>query len=107
MGSYTLSMKSVQVDSSEEGAISSGSDEVRQLQQVLQDYEDIFQPPVGLPPQRDIEHIIELKDGTQPFSIRPYRNSFEQKNEIEKLVTKTLESGIGQVVHLLLLLFCW
>lgn len=65
-----------------------------QLQSLLQEYEDIFKPPVGLPPNRSIEHSIELKEGSQPFSIRPYRNSFDQKNEIERLVTEMLETGI-------------
>lgn len=49
---------------------------------------------MGLPPHRNIEHGIELKEGSQPFSIRPYRNSFDQKNEIEKLILEMLDSGI-------------
>lgn len=72
--------------------VKSGVEE--QLQQLLQNYEDIFKTPVGLPPHRAIEHSIELKEGAQPFSIRPYRNSYDQKNEIEKLVAEMLEAGI-------------
>ena len=74
---------------------SSGNSEVTgQLQQLLQEYKDIFQPPEGLPPHRDIEHSIYLKEGSQPFSIRPYRNSFEQKIEVEKLILEMLDSGV-------------
>lgn len=35
-----------------------------------------------------------MKEGSQPFSIRPYRNSYEQKNEIEKLILEMLDSGV-------------
>nr|XP_017233486.1 PREDICTED: uncharacterized protein LOC108207560 [Daucus carota subsp. sativus] len=65
-----------------------------QLHHLLQEYSDIFKAPEGLPPERQIEHSIDLKEGSQPFSIRPYRNSYNQKNEIEKLVAEMLESGI-------------
>ena len=64
------------------------------LKQLLSEYEDIFKQPDQLPPHRDIEHSIELKEGAQPFSIRPYRNSYDQKNEIEKLIGEMLESGV-------------
>lgn len=54
------------------------SKECIKFQGLLEEYDDIFQTPTGLPPQRDIEHSIEhsieLKDGSQPFSMRPYRN---------------------------------
>lgn len=60
----------------------------------MKQFDDIFQPPVGLPPHREIEHGIELKEGSQPFSIRPYRNSFEKKNEIKKLILEMLDSAV-------------
>lgn len=41
-----------------------------------------------------MEHNIDLEEGSQPFSLRPYRYSYDQKNEIEKLVSEMLESGI-------------
>ncbi|XP_017241605.1 uncharacterized protein LOC135152094 [Daucus carota subsp. sativus] len=66
----------------------------KQLHNLLEEYSDIFKAPEGLPPERQIEHSIDLKEGSQPFSIRPYRNSYNQKNEIEKLVAEMLESGI-------------
>lgn len=47
-----------------------------------------------MPPQRDFDHYIPLKPNTSPFSIRPYRYSHDQKNEIEKLVLEMLRSGI-------------
>lgn len=64
------------------------------LNSLIQKYEDFFSTPVGLPLKRSIEHSIELKEGTEPFSTRPYRNSYDQKNEIEKLIGEMLEIGI-------------
>lgn len=45
-------------------------DKPKQLQALLHEYEDIFQPPTGLPPHRPIEHNIDLKEGAQPFSVK-------------------------------------
>lgn len=39
------------------------------LQELITKYGVIFQPPVGLPPHRDIEHGIDLKEGSQPYSL--------------------------------------
>lgn len=37
------------------------------LQGLIKKYGAIFQPPAGLPPNRDIEHGTDLKKGSQPF----------------------------------------
>lgn len=58
---------------------STAQEQKEQLQQLLSEYEDIFKQPEGLPPHREIEHFIDLKEGSQPFSIRPYRNSYGSK----------------------------
>jgi hypothetical protein len=43
---------------------------------VVQDYPDIFLEELsGMPPDRDIEFLIELLPGTPPISKRPYRMS--------------------------------
>jgi hypothetical protein len=45
-------------------------DEIR----IIQNYPDIFpEDLLGMPPNRDIEFIIELLPGTLPISKRPYR----------------------------------
>ncbi|GKC05635.1 hypothetical protein Tco_0997245 [Tanacetum coccineum] len=64
------------------------------LVSLLTDYSDIFVLPAGLPPQRDHEHAIVLKSGTEPINVRPYRYPQLQKDEIEKLVGEMLEAGI-------------
>ncbi|KAA0047644.1 Ty3/gypsy retrotransposon protein [Cucumis melo var. makuwa] len=64
------------------------------LQNVLKQFEDIFDWPERLPPRRGIEHQIHLKEGTNPINVRPYRYGFQQKAEMERLVEEMLASGI-------------
>ncbi|XP_071714502.1 uncharacterized protein [Rutidosis leptorrhynchoides] len=50
-----------------------GSDEPNSLvPHVLEKFKDVFSSLQGLPPHRDHEHTIILKDGTEPISVRPY-----------------------------------
>jgi len=64
------------------------------IQQILDHYQHVFQMPQALPPTRNKEHAITLKEGTSPVNLRPYRYSFDQKDEIEKLVTEMLRSQV-------------
>ncbi|KAG8368991.1 hypothetical protein BUALT_Bualt15G0103800 [Buddleja alternifolia] len=57
-----------------------------QLEALLQDFDDLFQEPVTLPPKRVQDHRIILKEGTNPISLRPYRYPARKKDEIEKNV---------------------
>ena len=66
------------------------------ITRLLEEYRDIFCLPLGLPPPRDHEHSITLKNGTAPISVRPYRYPQAQKDEIERLVNEMLEAGIIQ-----------
>ena len=53
-----------------------GGDQVSssvELEQLLNDYDDVFQEPSGLPPERLHDHKIILKKGTKPINVRPYR----------------------------------
>ena len=61
---------------------------------LLQDFQDIFETPTGLPPPRTKDHSITLHPGTSPISVRPYRYPQIQKTEIEHLVTRMLQAGI-------------
>ena len=67
------------------------------LQQTLEQYKAVFELPAGLPPSRGHEHAIILKEGTDPVSVRPYRYSQAQKDEIESLIHDMLKAGIIQV----------
>lgn len=66
------------------------------MSRLLENFNDIFQPPSSLPPIRDIEHHITLKEGTDPINFRPYRYAHFQKEEIEQQVIEMLKSGLIQ-----------
>ncbi|XP_027083531.2 uncharacterized protein [Coffea arabica] len=66
------------------------------VKQMLNQYQDIFAEPQGLPPPRSHDHGIPLKEGARPFQIRPYRCPYVQKSEIERLVREMLQMGIIQ-----------
>lgn len=66
------------------------------LQPTVEKYEPVFHIPEGLPPSRGHEHGITLKEGTDPVSVRPYRYSQAQKDEIEALIQDMLKAGIIQ-----------
>ncbi|XP_071901188.1 uncharacterized protein [Coffea arabica] len=61
---------------------------------LLQDYDDVFQTPSSLPPNRSIDHEIHLKNEAQSFKLKPYRYVHCHKEEIEKQVEKMLQKGI-------------
>ena len=52
------------------------------LAQLLQNFNKVFEMPTGLPPFRNHEHSITLKEGSQPICERPFRYPFYQKFEI-------------------------
>ncbi|GAU17014.1 hypothetical protein TSUD_37720 [Trifolium subterraneum] len=63
----------------------------------LDTYEDIFAEPTALPRARlGFDHKIPLKDGVEPFNLRPYRYSTVQKTIIDKMVQDMLSQGIIQ-----------
>lgn len=55
--------------SSDNKVIPEDSELKKRLQQLLDSYEDLSQTPVELPPHRDIEHAIELKEGLHWLEI--------------------------------------
>jgi hypothetical protein len=60
----------------------------------MSDYQDLFKEPEGLPPPRSHDHIVPLKEGSQPINLRPYRYSGLQKDVLEKMVEEMLGTGI-------------
>lgn len=64
------------------------------VEAVLEAFKDVFQEPVGLPPRREQDHAITLKEGDHIPNVRPYRYPYYQKNEIEKIVGELLQAGI-------------
>lgn len=68
----------------------------KELQPLLESYQDIFREPKGLPPYRLQDHKIPLIAGSQPVNQRGYKVPYIQKTEIENQVKEMLQSGIIQ-----------
>ena len=63
-------------------------------QQLIDQFSDIFQEPNQVPPARELNHRIALKEGAEPVNVRPYRYAYFQKAEIEKQVHDMLQLGL-------------
>jgi hypothetical protein len=55
-----------------------------ELNRMLSKYDGVFKEPTRLPPKRQKEHVINLKEGHDAVNVRPYRYPHHHKNEIEK-----------------------
>ena len=66
---------------------------VPELESLFDDFATMFEVSQGLPSSWGHEHIITLKEGTQPMCGRPYRYPYFHKTEIEKIVRELLEVG--------------
>jgi hypothetical protein len=61
---------------------------------VVQDYSDIFLEELpGMPPDRDIEFLIELLPGTPPISKRPYSMPVNELVELKKQIAELQAKG--------------
>lgn len=63
---------------------------------VIEEFKGVFEMPTRMPPSRNREHHINLKENGAPISVRPYRYPQAQKNEIERLVRDMLAASIIQ-----------
>lgn len=66
------------------------------MQAVLREFSDVFTKPSSLPPIREVDHSIPLKEATELVNVRPYQYAHYQKEEIEKQVQEMLSSGLVQ-----------
>jgi hypothetical protein len=61
---------------------------------VVKDLPDVFLEELpGMPPDREVEFVIDLLPGTAPISKRPYRMSIEELKELKKQLTELQETG--------------
>jgi hypothetical protein len=61
---------------------------------IAQEYIDVFLEELpGMPPDRDIEFIIELLPGTPPISKRPYRMPVNELVELKKQISELQSKG--------------
>jgi hypothetical protein len=64
---------------------------------VVQEYPDVFPEELpGMPPDHDIEFLIELLPGTPPISKRPYRMPV---NELVELKKQIVELQAKEFIH--------
>jgi hypothetical protein len=61
---------------------------------VVWEYPDVFPEELpGMPPDRDIEFVIDLIPGTSPIAKRPYRMASPELAELKKQLTELQRSG--------------
>jgi predicted aspartyl protease len=56
---------------------------------VVREFPDVFPEELpGMPPDREVEFVIDLLPGTAPISKRPYMMSVEELKELKKQLTE-------------------
>jgi hypothetical protein len=61
---------------------------------IVRDYQDVYPKELpGVPPNQDIEFIIELILGTPPISKRPYRMPMNELLELKKQIAELQANG--------------
>jgi hypothetical protein len=66
-----------------------------EIQGLIQKHEKVFQDlPMELPPERRIEHIIEVKLDSTLVNVKPYRYPHHHKTKIERLIQDLLRCGV-------------
>jgi hypothetical protein len=61
---------------------------------IVREYPDVFPEELpGMPPDRDIEFMIELQPGTPPISKRPYRMPVNELVELKKQIAELHSKG--------------
>ena len=57
-------------------------------------FPDVFSKELpGMPPDREVEFVIDLLPGTAPISKRPYKMVVEELKELKKQLTELQEAG--------------
>lgn len=65
-----------------------------EVEDLLQEYKDVFAEPKEMPPIRSCDHAIPLKENSVPPMVRPYRIPHKQKDEMEKQVKELLDACV-------------
>ena len=66
------------------------------MERVIQQFQEVFEMPKGLPPVQGQEHAIILNEGIGLINVLPYRYPQIKKDEIEKLVAEMLAAEVIQ-----------
>ena len=61
---------------------------------ILKEYPDVFPEELpGMPPDSDIEFLIDLMPGTGPIAKRPYKMDVDELKELKKQFREQLDKG--------------
>jgi hypothetical protein len=61
---------------------------------VVCEFSDVFLEDLpGMPPDRDVEFVIELQPGTAPISRRPYKMTPKELAELKVQLNELLDKG--------------
>ena len=64
------------------------------IQKIIDSHSKVFEPiPLGAPPDRGFEHIIEMEEGEKLVITTPYRHPKNHKEEIEKAIKELWDMG--------------
>ena len=75
----------------------------KEIEKLLSKYERVFGDlPLGTPPDRGMENIIELEIGKKPIKMHPYRYPKRIRDEIVEAIKELLELGLIRPSHMLL-----
>ena len=78
-----------------EGTTTKVSSQPKDIKNLLQKHKRVFEDlPHGRPPNRGIQHRIELEAGTLPIKIHPYKHPKRFKDEIENAIKELHELGL-------------
>jgi hypothetical protein len=64
------------------------------VKELVEEFNDVFKEPKGLPPSWSHDHQIILHEGAKPTCVRPYWYPYYQNEEIERLVGEMLNTGV-------------
>ena len=68
-----------------------------EMQQLIDEFADVFAAPTELPPRRESDHHIPLIPGARPVTSRPYRIVPQLKDELERQINELLVAGVIRV----------
>jgi hypothetical protein len=61
---------------------------------IVNEYPDVFpEELLDMPPDRDVEFVIDLLPGTRPIAKRPYRMSVDELEELKKQLKELSDKG--------------
>ena len=67
----------------------------KSLEKIIQEYRDVFPEklPKGAPPNREVQHHIEIEPGSDPPYRPPYRLGPAEQDELEEQIKDLLAQG--------------